>query len=207
MSYILDALRKSDQQRRIGATPTLQAAPLPAASSSRFVPAASGGWLAVAAGALVAGGVLIGWLQPWQAHPGEKAPVPALPPRAAPPAPVAEKIPARPAATEAPPPGVSPAGNAGEIAAPASAKTARERGDEAEPVGLEALPAALRDEMPGLAIAFHLYSAAPAERRVMINGELLREGATLPPGLVVERITPAGVVLEFRGYRFRHALR
>ena len=62
MSYILDALRKSDQQRRRGAAPTLLAgqamevAPKQPAFLAYGLPAA----------VLVGAGMVIGWLRPWQ---------------------------------------------------------------------------------------------------------------------------------------------
>ena len=61
MSYILDALRKSDQQRQLSATPTLrwaQSAPLPSRQPMLLY-----GLLALA---LVGAGVAIGWWRPWQ---------------------------------------------------------------------------------------------------------------------------------------------
>lgn len=94
MSYILDALRKSEQQRQRGSTPTLQGAPV-AAPPSRPPTLLFG-----LAGALVlAAGVLIGWLRPWQGSP------PVLPAPAAPVvAPVASAVPpAEPAPPVLPP--------------------------------------------------------------------------------------------------------
>lgn len=58
MSFILDALRKSDQQRSRSATPTLTAAPAAAAESRQ--PALW--WYGLIAGVLVGAGVLIGWM-------------------------------------------------------------------------------------------------------------------------------------------------
>jgi general secretion pathway protein B len=78
MSYILDALRKSDQQRRRGAAPTLIAAL--ATPVARNQP----GFLAygLLAAVLVGAGVVIGWLRPWQSQqavPGRPEPVAAKP--------------------------------------------------------------------------------------------------------------------------------
>ena len=62
MSYILDALRKSDQQRQRGAAPTLLAVQTTAAAPKQPALLAYG-LLAVG---LVGAGVMIGWLRPWQ---------------------------------------------------------------------------------------------------------------------------------------------
>jgi general secretion pathway protein B len=83
MSYILDALRKSDQQRQHGATPTLLTAHGIAAAPKRagFLPY---GVLAVL---LLAAGVAIGWLRPWQGGPQD--PAAAVVPNRPPPAQIA----------------------------------------------------------------------------------------------------------------------
>lgn len=72
---------------------------------------------------------------------------------------------------------------------------------------LNDLPPSIRREMPGIAIMFHAYSSDPAERRVMINGNMAKEGETLADGLGLQQITPDGVILLYKGYRFRHAVR
>ncbi len=69
------------------------------------------------------------------------------------------------------------------------------------------LPSPLREEIPNITISFHVYSSKPADRRVMINNELLRQGDGFPPGLVVEQITPDGVVIGYKGFRFRRGVR
>ena len=65
MSYILDALRKSDQQRQRGGAPTLQTVQLSASE-----PKARENWIyALIALFLVAAGIAIGWLQGGQSEP------------------------------------------------------------------------------------------------------------------------------------------
>ena len=64
MSYILDALRKSDQQRQRGATPTLLTAQEPAAEPRQSAYLIYGLFSAV----LVGVGIVIGWLHPWQSE-------------------------------------------------------------------------------------------------------------------------------------------
>ena len=62
MSYILDALRKSDLQRQRGAAPTLLAVQESTPARKRPAFLAYGMLVAV----LIAAGVVIGWLRPWQ---------------------------------------------------------------------------------------------------------------------------------------------
>ena len=71
MSYILDALRKSDQQRQRGAAPTLLLGQATAVAPKQ--PALlSYGLLALV---LLGAGIAIGWLRPWQPEPASPAPV------------------------------------------------------------------------------------------------------------------------------------
>lgn len=70
MSYILDALRKSDQLRQRGAAPTLLLGQATAAAPKQ--PALfSYGVLALV---LLGAGIAIGWLRPWQPQPAAPAP-------------------------------------------------------------------------------------------------------------------------------------
>lgn len=113
MSYILDALRKSDQQRQRGAAPKLHAGQATPVEPKKPAPLAYG----LIAAALVVAGMAIGWLRPWQAEqaaPGRAEPVAARPlepaPRQAPvpsetrpqPEPRLQSSPASPKAAPAP---------------------------------------------------------------------------------------------------------
>lgn len=196
----------------------------------------------VIAAALIAAGILAGWLQPWQ----DKQTEPVAPGQTAsvstrdvpPPSYGSTESPGRPlqeastqAATAAAQVGdpvtnfaltqQAPDFADGSSASPQSAADSQgaESGrltvtsggtasDEAERVlALNDLPPAIRREIPGIAIMFHAYSSAPGERRVMINGNMAKEGETLADGLGLQQITPDGVVLVYKGYRFRHAVR
>ena len=42
--------------------------------------------------------------------------------------------------------------------------------------------------------------------QLLLNDQLLHEGESLSPGLVLEQITPDGMVFSFRGYRFRQGV-
>jgi general secretion pathway protein B len=249
MSYILDALKKSDQQRQRGATPTLLTAQTMTAEPKRprLLPA---GMLATL---LIATGIVIGWLRPWQpvpplavSQPGAMkpaappasvapgGPAPAVvPDRSGTPAPapppvqpslsVAEGM-ARSASAVAKQPGAVPADPAErpalspevpfaprESATPLEDKTTQPRPADAiqhkEAVAMHELPPSIQREIPAIAISFHIYSSLPRERRVMINGEMARQGDFLTPGLSIEQITPDGVILGYKGYRIRRGLR
>lgn len=56
--------------------------------------------------------------------------------------------------------------------------------------------------LPDLHLDVHVYATKPAERFVYINMRKYREGATLAEGPVLERIRRDGVILDFHGVRF-----
>jgi general secretion pathway protein B len=244
MSYILDALRKADQQRQHAKAPTLlsaQSGPETAKPSNR----AFNIGLALA---LIGAGVFIGWLQPWQnrltAPPD--SPAPALAgqvPAAAEQTPtttnsattnsattnsatndLAEKSATSPASINSIPvtdrentpeaisrklnnaAPINPTQSEPELKLEANPK-AEQIAKEKNAVSLTELPAAVKQQLPNIAIAFHQYSPNPAERRVMINNLVLKQGDAIAPGLTLEKITAEGVILSYQGYQFTRGVR
>jgi len=236
MSYILDALRKSDQQRQHAKAPTLLTThTVPAEPPPRRL-----GLQAALAVVLIGAGMLIGWLRPWQsptvATPAEVTNQPLhresnetqLPThKSAMPAKESDNdsAPQPPVRGSAPLPGsigtpvdtlAKTHGNAaGELnltdPPPAQATyptpTPTSPASANKPVNLADLPADLRREIPDMLIAFHQYAEAPEQRRVMINNLLLRPGDFIAPGLKLEQITPEGVEVSYHGRRFRRGVR
>ena len=56
--------------------------------------------------------------------------------------------------------------------------------------------------LPDLHLDIHVYSATPEDRFVFINMVKLREGSELTEGPQVAEITPEGVVLDYQGQLF-----
>lgn len=214
MSYILDALRKSDQQRQRGAAPTLLAAQATAVAPKQPAFLAYG----LLAAVLVGAGMVIGWLRPWQAEqaaPGRAELVAAKPlestPRQAAPAlvPTKPQLPAR----AKPEPRSTPR--------EADAVVSRKTVAPAQPVGTAAadaarvptvismaeLPLSLQQELPPMTISVHAYSGNPGDRLVGINNRMLREGEYVVPGLKLEQITPEGMIFGYKGYSFRRGVK
>lgn len=209
MSYILEALKKAEAERNTGGIPNpaiapsvLRSAALP--GTSRHIPWS---WLALAtaAGALVAAI----WLRP-AARP-ETAAVPAVP--AAPAVAAVETAPA-PSVTALP---EGPADAVHESAPvkqeaheekPAKTKNARKatvkKTPATEPIAtLAELPGAIQQQIPALKVGGYIYSANQADRSVLINGRLLREGDEVAPGLILEQMQRNGMVLSYKGYHYR----
>lgn len=221
MSYILEALRKAGAERRAD---TPQPARLPPGFGTvrpgprRKQKRQQIALAAMALLALAAGGA---WYAGDDARrhtvkeelaepPSASAPVAALPaapaPAAsAPPVPAADP-PAKPKempAKKAPEKRrlrVPPAKPADE--APRSATTAT-RADEAALPTLRDLPEPVRREIPALTVGGYIYSGNRADRSVLINKRLLREGDEIAPGLRLEQMMQNGMILNYKGYRYR----
>jgi general secretion pathway protein B len=56
--------------------------------------------------------------------------------------------------------------------------------------------------LPPLAVDLHVFVDDPAKRAVFINGRRYTQGATIAEGPTVEQITREGAVLSYRGRRF-----
>ena len=205
MSYILDALRKSDQQRRRNAAPTLLT--LQPSAVVRKRPAyVTYGLLAVI---LIGGGVVIGWLRPWQSEPATVKPVESKPIESKP-------VPAAPAASEiasqVKPDNVLPEANSlasGKTAPPPERRVDIAAADAAGEtvVEMEKLPTSIREEVSKITISVHAYSNTPGKRLVGIGRRILHEGDYVIPGLKLEEITPDGMILGYKGYRFRRGVK
>ena len=77
----------------------------------------------------------------------------------------------------------------------------------AEPVPLfSELPDDIRRQVPPLKLGGLVYSATPASRMLIVNGDVQREGSVVAPGLTLERIKQKSVVFSLRGQRFEMPL-
>jgi general secretion pathway protein B len=215
MSFILDALKKSETER--------QRADAPALYEMKMAPPRRGVavWLIVLAGLLVINVIVLSVVLLRGTHgsaqadasPGATPPAAAAP--APPPAPApATTYPTAPAALNPPasppqlaPPAAAPdTANAGSTAgadaaddAPAVEPPRGSGGDVPTYAQAASLPGA---NLPELKLDLHAYALNPAERFVFLNMMKLREGQSTPAGVRVESITPDGAVLSWQGSRF-----
>jgi len=214
MSFILDALRKSEIERQRQSGPSM--AEFPVAREDRRLPVAL-----LAIGLLLAVNVaVVLFFLLRDARETAPAPAPAA----------ATTMPNATPAAEAPAP--SPTGAAPTAAAPVdelanqpaqvygwSATEPPEAPDptlipdtpvsspgvtyaEAPPSAIENFPAEGTAGLPELSVDLHIFADDPAKRAVFINGRRYVQGAQIVEGPVVEEITRDGVVLNHRGRRF-----
>lgn len=215
MSFILDALKKSEAERQ-------------QQSAAEFAGTAAGPhrqtfprWLLVvgillATNLVVLVGLLIRSDESQPATQPDTSPVAQPAPTAAgtgQPEPrsdfeerVAEAKRSLPVATESKPPAV-------EVQQPAPQETANTNKQQAtvarQPAASTRIYPSIHEarangasDIPELHLDLHVYSAEPDDRFVFINMTKLREGSQLREGPVVAEITPDGVVLGHRGQYF-----
>jgi len=68
---------------------------------------------------------------------------------------------------------------------------------------LQQLPEAIQREIPKVVFGGYIYSPDPAERLLLVDKMLRREGEEVAPGLVLERLLPKAAVMNYRGTRYR----
>ena len=214
MSFILDALRKSEIERQRQSGPSI--AELPVAREDRRLPVAL---LAIGLLLAVNVGVLLYFLLRDAGRPAADAP-----PAAAAATPVVSApgpAPAPVMASAAPAMGVSPDEDAAPaLDFPAAATLPPEAPDPTllpdtpaatagggvtyseGPASANASVAALTAGLPELAIDLHIFTDDPARRAVFINGRRYTQGDAIVEGPRVEEITRDGAVLNYRGQRF-----
>lgn len=212
MSYILEALKKAQAERVRGAVPGVDAHPVP--TIVQHAPAGKWLWIAGGLAALSVGAVLL-----WPEKGTEQARLPSPPPmamraddnagrNATPPA---APAPTAPAASPALAPVPMP------VPAPTPAKPLRKLGEFSPSMGtaratvpapdrialLQELPVQIQRDIPPIAINGYIYASNPADRSVLVNNRVRREGDEVADGLTLEKLLPSEMVLNYRGYRYR----
>jgi general secretion pathway protein B len=224
MSYILDALRKSQRER----DPAPPAPPGAVHNITISLPARSG-LIVLGIVLLLAllGTAVFFWRSTVDSLPEPVAPpVPVATARTAPAeaAPVAAppvepgkvSVPVHdlaeqakvdlPAAPRAKPPrkpaqkpaAVAPAANPPPAAGPAITAAS----DDGVPL-LQQMPVEFQHALPPLAVTIHVYAPDPAQRILFINNREYHQGSQIAGGIRVEEIVPDGVVLSYQGERFK----
>jgi general secretion pathway protein B len=215
MSFILDALKKSEIERQRQTTPGLiETAVAPRRSRIAVWLIVLGGLLAINFAVLLfvlirASGTAAVAPIPAPASAPASAPAPAPPPAPGAAdhfspmdAPVyAPEIPVEQSATASKP---APAPRAAPEPPPAATAAADE---DAKAENAEVLPLISEVDLgsvgiPELHLDVHVFATKPSDRFVYINMRKYHEGATLQEGPVIERIRRDGVVLSYHGVRF-----
>ncbi len=204
MSFILDALRKSESERQKKSAPGIVDAHYQRPEKSRSI------WLPLLVVILAANAIVITALL----LTNSPEPTPAAEPAAGPPDAVSAPI--APPAQETPKQQVAAVreadvrplySEAADAAKPARTSAPKPspapRPAEAEVLpSLQQLAAEGMVSLPVLHVDIHVYSPESAQRFVFINMNKYREGEVLKEGPRIEEITQTGAVLNHQGKRF-----
>lgn len=206
MSYILDALKKSDRDRDrhrqaplapITGTPEFRAGRRTGAGRFRLL------GVAVLLVGAAWGGFELARLEP---RLDSRTTVQTLPLQVVPPASV--PTPAALVASNAQPLHATPTTDASSVSAgsasvldDSSATPSAEARTREGLLELWQLTDAEQKYLQGLDVSFHVHSNDPAQRAVIINGLRAKEGQALGEDLRLAEIVPDGVILEFQGQR------
>lgn len=228
MSYILEALRKSEIERKQGEIPDLGASVQIIHKPRKQAPSVLT-W--VVAAALLANAALLAWLF-WPGSVGMPAAqvpdvspaqelVHSVPEAASQPASASIEAAPEPIPEARPSPVTTPtADEESTIADSRSAGETQALAPDVEPEAVQvpsesppvlevsltvptlgSMPADFQRRVPDLTFNSHIYSSSADARRIMINNEYLKEGARFS-NMVVEEITEDGVILSLQGQSF-----
>lgn len=114
-------------------------------------------------------------------------------PLSPPPPPPAPKAEARPADT---------ATTAPTAAAPGASATPPLAAASSRIYATGELPDEIRRQLPALSVGGSMYSPTPANRIVIVGGQVFHEGDRITPDLVLHQIRQKSAVLGFKGYRY-----
>lgn len=134
---------------------------------------------------------------PAQTAPQPRTPLQSRTQQAAAALPAAEPRRVDASAAPAPMPAAAPAATPAQAAAPAPAPV------EEQVQSLRELPEPIQRAIPQIALGGYMYSKNPADRLLLIDKVLRREGEEVAPGLILEKLQPKQAIFGFRGYRYR----
>ncbi|MDH5711282.1 MAG: general secretion pathway protein GspB [Gammaproteobacteria bacterium] len=205
MSYILDALKKSEQERGNGSIPSVQTIH---SSSLNYHQEKRLLWPWILIIALIANmAILFYFLKPVNKEHNVSAVEPHAPasPVSTPPAQALEKnnftpvpINPMPITIEERNVHTAPATADNFTATPVTTPVI-----ETPVVDIDELPANIRQQIPAMVFSAHVYSTAARQRSLVINDRFMEEGDSVTPELTLFEITPGGAIFDYRGYRFK----
>lgn len=85
---------------------------------------------------------------------------------------------------------------------PTAAANTGPAGPDARVYALNELPDDIRRQLPPLVVGGSMYSPTPANRILVLNGQVLHEGEQVAPGLTLQQIKLKAAVLAYKGYRY-----
>jgi general secretion pathway protein B len=229
MSYILDALKKAQAERQLGTVPTLDAAPVyggagPASPNPWLILALAllvlglllwREMMAPVAGIGAPAAIALPEVPKAEAPNNEASNAQAHETKVATKVDtkadteVSTKVVTKVAATPKTVDVAKSTAKAAEAAPAPAAAASVARAAPAPPAATEAgvpllreLPEPIQRQIPAIAIGGYIYSKNPADRLLLIDKALRREGDELASGLMLEKLQPTSAIFSYRGYRY-----
>jgi len=197
MSYILEALKKSEQARGHGSAPGIQTVH---SAGLNYQPPGRSIWPWILIVAIL---LNLAVLLYFVFAKNQPSPLPASLADQQPVATVAS-VPSVPVPAQAAPATVPTAPPVQE--APRVIKHTYNRPSKAEiedAVDISELPEDVRHQIPEMSFTAHVFSSNPQQRSVVINGRFMEEGESLSDDFILKEITSNGVIMDFHGHLFR----
>lgn len=217
MSLILEALRKSEAERRSSSLPGL----VSQTTASFPAPRRARPWLVWLPLVLLAGLGIGWWLPRWLSAPEPASPAAAPPALDAPPVATPSPPPESPSVIPSPAPatgaavpqGAAPAATpAPAVSAPAAAPPPPAAPPRSEPAAVVAsmpslpdagnlaqMPAGQRQQLPPLKLTVHVYNPDPERRFAIVDGRRVSDGAALGQGVTLREVRREGLLLDVSG--------
>ena len=85
-------------------------------------------------------------------------------------------------------------------------KTTEAKKPHADIIDYHELDDSIRLQLPTITVSAHVYSSNPAQRSIVINNAFLEEGEYIMDGLVLYEITPDGAILNYQGTLFHYGV-
>lgn len=68
------------------------------------------------------------------------------------------------------------------------------------------LPESIKQQLPIITISAHVYSTNPIQRSIVINNNFMEEGEYVLDGLILYEITPDGAIFNYQGTMFNYGV-
>ena len=68
------------------------------------------------------------------------------------------------------------------------------------------LPESTKRELPAIIISAHVYSSNPVQRSIVINNNFMEEGEYFIDGLILDEITTDGAIFSYKNFLFHYAV-
>lgn len=217
MSYILDALKKSEQERGHGSAPSVQTLHSSGlsyhSSKAQLWP-----YFLLAAVVINLGALLYFIMARSDAGPAAQLPAADLQAQAAPAdtartairseAPIEITAPSETDAVFYKPVSMPAASPAAVPVKPAAAapKPAFSQAGGPTVLEMDELPFEVLQHIPVMQFSAHVYSSNPLQRSLVINGRFMEEGDRMASDLYLSEITPDGAIFDFQGQRFHQRI-